>query len=93
MQANHPPFLARGTDRQGNDIAIVPPKTPYRWFDRLTRLNMDRWLRLRWHGRTLEQQFSDYFHLEEQLRRHPPPWMPAVPDRVRSLVARELPED
>jgi hypothetical protein len=91
--ANHPPLLVRGTDRQRNDIAIVPPKTPYRWFDRLTHLNMDRWLRLRWHGRTLEQQFSDYFHLEEQLRRHPPPWMPAVPDRVRSLVARELPEE
>jgi hypothetical protein len=88
---NHPPLLVPGLDRQGNQIAVVPPKTPYRWSGRI--FNMRRLLRLRWHGRTLEQDFSEYFHLEDQLRRHAPPWMPVMPDRVRSLVARELPEE
>ena len=92
--ANHPPLLVRHTNRQGAAVAVVPPKTPYRWFDRdFRRLGMDSWLRLRWHGRTLEQEFSEYVFLEDALRRRPPPWMQVLPDRVRSLVGGELPED
>ncbi len=90
---NHPPLFIRDTAVRRDDIAVVPPTTPYRWFKRdLRGLGLDRFLRLRWHGRTIELEFSDYFHLEALLRQHPPPWMPVVPDAVLDFV-RRVPED
>jgi hypothetical protein len=92
---NHPPlYLAQGKD------AAIPPGTPYRWFAQGRRLNLNRILRLRWHGLTIEHDFSELYHLERVTIRRPPFWLGGrasdgrrlVPSRLLELT-RRLPED
>ncbi|MEU6040724.1 S8 family serine peptidase [Actinomadura sp. NPDC047616] len=89
---NHPPlYIARGTR------AVIPPGTPYRK-DSLAELRYT--LRLRWHGRTIDHDFSEFYHLERVTIGRPPAWLGGrakdgrrlLPNRLLELV-RRLPED
>jgi hypothetical protein len=92
---NHPALYLR---QQGS--AVIPSGTLYRWFRQLDKLNLDRVLRLNWHGLTIEQDFSDLFHFERLIAKNPPDWLGLrtpggdlpVPNRVLQLV-QQVPED
>lgn len=104
MRQHQPQTLAAGTNPSDlilnhaplfvdqNGAAVIPGNAPYTWVRHMSKLNKDRILRMKWHGLSVDYDFSDFFHLERTLAGHPPQWLGVTPSQVLRLV-QDLAED
>jgi hypothetical protein len=93
LARNHPPLYVAQAG-----TAVIPAGTPYRWYTELLKIRKNRVLRLRWHKRMIDHDFSQFYHIERLMAQHPPDWLGRgpggalqVPNKILELV-QQIPE-
>jgi len=83
---NHPPLYVL----QGGQ-AVIPSGSSYRWYDTVAGLGADRHLQLNWHGIQIEEEFTELWQFEQNIRGNTPSWLNSgtPPDRIYKMITND----